>query len=99
MGGFEARADSDGVLWLSGELDMATVERFAAAAEQASDGRRRFVVDLSQLTFIDSTGIREVVRVARSTAAGVVLRNPRPFVRRVFDVTGISNHDGIEIEG
>jgi anti-anti-sigma factor len=95
---FEVRVDRDCVVWLSGELDMATAADFAATAIAALDGQRELVVDMSALRFLDSTGIQAIIATARRTDRGVVLRNPRPNVRRVIDLTGVTAQDGIRVE-
>ena len=79
-------------LRVRGELDLATAPRLAEAAEsQLSQQPRSLVVDLTDTTFLDSSGARELVRVARrAAAAGVALevvcpRANRP-VRLVVDL-------------
>jgi anti-anti-sigma factor len=73
--GFGTRIDDDGVLWVRGELDLGVVDAFATAAEVALDGQREFVVDLSELAFLDSTGIRAIVQLATRTDRGICLRH------------------------
>jgi stage II sporulation protein AA (anti-sigma F factor antagonist) len=98
MDGFEVRVDRDCVVWLSGELDMAAVGEFTVTAVGALDGQRELVLDMSALRFLDSTGIQAIVETARRTDRGVVLRHPRPNVRRVIDLTDVATHDGIRVE-
>jgi anti-anti-sigma factor len=95
---FEARIDRDGVVWLSGELDLASADRFSEVASTALDGQREFVVDLSGLSFLDSTGIRAMLALAARTDRGVVLRDPPPNVRRILEITAVGGHSGIRIE-
>lgn len=99
MGGFDARLDADGVLWVTGELDVAAVDPFSAAATAAVDGQREFVIDMTELTFIDSSGIRAVTRLATDTDRPIVLRNLQRSVRRVIDITAIAGRHGIRVEG
>jgi anti-anti-sigma factor len=48
------------------EVDMATApERQAALDAAAADGARVFVVDLSEVSFVDSSGINVLCRSAR----------------------------------
>ncbi len=78
---------------LTGELDLSTVERVQRELErvEATDATS-IVVDLSGVTFMDSTGARLVMcAAARSRADGqrlVLLRGPRP-VQRVFELCGV----------
>jgi anti-anti-sigma factor len=98
MSGFSVRADSTGVLWLAGELDIAAIDELQAAVDAALDAQGELVLDLSKLTFLDATGIRAFLIVAGKVGGDVVLRKPTPFVRRVLDLTGIDGHRGIRID-
>lgn len=98
MSGFAVRADSAGVLWLTGEFDIAAIDEFQATVDAVLDAQREIVLDLSELTFLDSTGIRAFLIVAGKVGGGVVLRKPTPFVRRVLDLTGIEGRLGIRID-
>jgi anti-anti-sigma factor len=82
---------------LSGELDLASVDRFreemAAAVEVARGGT--LLVDLRPLTFMDSTGIRLLLELrAESERDGFELSviNGTRTVRRVLQVSGV---DGV----
>jgi anti-anti-sigma factor len=78
-----------------GEVDIHTVPQLSAALDEAireSDGA--FVVDLTALDFLDSTGISALVRaralLARDDRALAVVCPPGP-VRRIFEVAGIAD--------
>lgn len=86
---FEMRPDPDGVVWLSGEVDMANADSFLEQTMGSLDGQQAAVLDISALTFLDSSGIRALLRLAKVRTEGVVLRNPQPNVRKVLDVAGI----------
>lgn len=50
------------VLHLAGELDLATGPRFRMAIDDLRDGTvATLVLDLARLTFIDSSGLHEIV--------------------------------------
>jgi anti-anti-sigma factor len=89
-----ARADGQRhVIMLSGELDLATAaELESRVAESCSDGARELVLDLEQLRFMDSTGLRAVL-IARERCEGhgceLYLARPQPAVRRLLDLTGV----------
>lgn len=59
-----------GVPWLAVEFDLAAVDAFQAAVDAALDAKRELVLDLSELSFLDSTGIRAILAVAGRSAAG-----------------------------
>lgn len=77
---------------LRGELDLSgapLLERSLLDVEQHTPGR--LVIDLRELQFIDSTGLRLLLAAnARAQQRGgeLVLRPGEPSVQRVFDLTG-----------
>ena len=86
------------VLHLAGDLDLLTAGRLVSAAKGVlADGGRgqELVVDLAGVDFCDSAGISALVRVRSLSARhDCVLRatNPRPQVRRILEVTGLTAH-------
>ncbi|TMK22428.1 MAG: STAS domain-containing protein [Actinobacteria bacterium] len=69
---FDVRTDgSDDRFELRGELDMATVRHFLDAVQPAIESARDVTLDLSRLTFMDSTGISGLFEVGRHAAARV----------------------------
>jgi anti-sigma B factor antagonist len=94
----EIRCDREGVLWLSGEFDMTEMERFLRTATAQVDGRREVVLDLSELTFLDSSGIGAIVRFAHFVCgAGLFLRNPSEGVGTVLTMTGVDGLTGVTV--
>ena len=81
------------VLALSGELDIASAPDFerAVAEVDGSGASGRLVVDLAELTFMDSTGLRALL-LARQQAADsereLVLRPGPRQVQRGFELSG-----------
>jgi anti-sigma B factor antagonist len=77
---------------LEGELDLGTApELELRLAEIERQRPQRLIVDLSALSFLDSTGLRLLLQAdARAGARGaeLVLRPGADSVQRVFDVTG-----------
>jgi anti-sigma B factor antagonist len=78
-----------------GELDLATVDQLATPVrELCQAGFTTLVIDLSELAFIDSTGIRALLE-AQTTAerhevALRVLPGP-PVVQRALEITGVGD--------
>jgi len=80
------------VLALRGELDVATVPRLADPLREAiAAGKTAMVIDLGELTFLDSTGLMVLLnglrRVMRQ-GGNLVIVCTNPTVLRLFDITG-----------
>jgi anti-anti-sigma factor len=72
----------------SGEVDLHTVPILGHALAMAFSRTRHIIVDLSQVTFIDSTGFRELLahrRIFHENDRLLVLASPQPHVRNVID--------------
>jgi anti-anti-sigma factor len=78
---------------LSGEIDMCTAELFREAALAAIDqGHTDVHIDLSAVTFMDSTGLNALLatsRRAESAGGRLQLVDPPRAVKRVLEVTGV----------
>jgi len=78
------------IMILSGELDSSNAGSLESAAAVITAGRPELLIfDLSGLRFIDSAGIAVLIGVAGKVNA-VRLRHPSPIVRRVVEITGLS---------
>jgi anti-sigma B factor antagonist len=87
------RCDRDGLrtLRVAGEIDLVTAPQFEAELDAViSEAHSPAGVDLSGVTFIDSSGLHALVR-ARKQVAGtevrLVLVNPSKVCRQVLEVT------------
>lgn len=90
--------EAGGVYFVSGELDVSGAEDFRHGVLPALDTDREIVLDLSDLEFIDSMGIRSLVLFASMAEHGVVLRYPKDPVLRVLDLLEIDSLPGIRIQ-
>jgi anti-anti-sigma factor len=96
---FEVHTDDDGVLWLSGELDFAEADSFVQRASANLDSQRELVLEMSDLTFLDSSGIRAILGFAALVPdKGVVIRNPSGHVRKILEIAGVTVEMGVRIE-
>jgi anti-anti-sigma factor len=91
---FEVRKERSGRvhrLIATGELDVATVAVLEREAVYHDDDATTIVVDLTELSFMDSTGVGLLVRMNEACDDGDRLRivNGSPAVGRVLDVTGV----------
>lgn len=88
-------AGPETVLTLSGEVDPGTAPLLQEHLERLAGEPdiTRVAVDLSQITFLDSSGIRAIIAGSEALRTGsteVVLRAPNANVRRVLEVTGLT---------
>jgi len=94
---FSVRFDDDGVAWLSGELDLAAADSFLQRVESTLDGHQP-VLDLSDVTFVDSSGIRAILALSRTKGKTVTLRNLPDNIRKVFVIAGVNESMGVRID-
>lgn len=85
-------SDEVQILRLQGRLDSETSpELKRQALEAIGRGGRRLLLDLKDLVYISSAGLRAVlVAAAEMTAAGgkLAIASPSPQVAEVFDISG-----------
>jgi anti-anti-sigma factor len=74
---------------LGGRLDTDSYAEFDRQLEPLLPGMQSLLLDLSELVYISSAGIRSIFR-ARKALAGhsgkVLVLNPQPQIQKVFDV-------------
>jgi anti-sigma B factor antagonist len=87
----------DALISLTGELDLAATTTLEAEISRLAgqDGVRRVVLDLRELEFMDSTGLRMVALAERRLRAAdrdLALVRGRDHVQRVFAITRMDEH-------
>jgi anti-sigma B factor antagonist len=86
----QVHEDVDGVVCLTGELDIATAPQLQTVLRQLLDGgAQTVVVDVAKLSFCDSTGLSVFVAAHRDLAAGLVIRQPSPPLQKLLRLTGM----------
>jgi anti-sigma B factor antagonist len=82
-------------LSLSGKLDANSAKAFEnKVLAQIESGERRIVIDLAQLDYVSSAGLRVIILASRrlSSANGkMVLCSLKDPVREMFDIAGFSS--------
>lgn len=86
-----ARHGGADVLTVRGELDVATAPHLT---EAAGAGNGRLIVDLTEATFLDSTGLRALIRLAKDDGRDVAVVCP-PGNRAVLLVLELSGFDTV----
>jgi anti-anti-sigma factor len=88
----------DGLL-VDGELDMDAADDFLEIAEARVDGTSEVVLDIADLGFIDSAGVRAILHLAATSCPnGIVLHRPREGVQRLLDIRKIEEVPGIRVQ-
>jgi anti-anti-sigma factor len=95
--GCVSRAEGPGVnrVMLSGELDMATAPQLEEALSDAARGSVAVILDLSELEFMDSTGLQVIVRaraLLEEVECRLVLVPGGRQVQLMFEITGVERH-------
>jgi anti-anti-sigma factor len=95
----DRRNNDISVLHLEGELDLAVADeleqRLLRAVQRADD---RLDVDLSDVTYIDSTSVRALLRAAEAAKDGgkrVQITSASVISRRVLELTGVGEVLGL----
>ena len=82
------RASADGtVLYLRGEVDIASAQLLDSWLSAAREVGERIIVDLEDVTFLDSSGLHALLRARE--AGPLELRGARPIVARCLELTGV----------
>ena len=87
------------VLEVSGEVDMATAPEVSKVLEVVAEPIERVIVDLSGVSFLDSSALNALVRNQRELSErGVTFRVVSPAdqaIRRVFEITQLISQLGV----
>ena len=82
------------VVVISGEIDLAVADDLRATLTKGVDSSTALVIDMSEVTFIDSTGISALVaaaRRARERGGWIRLAGPQRSPRRVLTIAGVDS--------
>ena len=87
-------ADGKLAIFLSGELDHHSARQAMETITEAIDGSlpRQVLLDMSGLSFMDSSGIAVIIRVSRrmkNLGGRAWIENPARQALRVIDASGI----------
>lgn len=93
---FSVRTVDDGqrsLIVAVGEIDLAVADRLWTELDPAITADRTVVLDCSGVRFLDSMGLRILIKALRkadSVGARFQLADPTPIVRRVLDLSGVA---------
>ena len=81
------------MLRVAGELDVHTVPHLWASLSFAFEPDQPIRVDMSEVTFIDSSALAALIATAEER--GMHILNPSPQVERLLSLTGLSERFGL----
>ena len=92
------RVNDTMVVRVDGELDLATAPALWAALERPLADGDQLVLDLSAVTFIDSTGLSVLLRAYQVLGATgtLTVRGPNAQARRLFELAGVESLIDVE---
>jgi len=95
------RAGDASVVYARGDIDLSTLPKAAAALDNAREGATALFLDLRDVGFMDTSGLRLVIEEQRRAAADhyrfAVVRGPRK-VQRLFEIAGFAADDELFAE-
>jgi anti-anti-sigma factor len=92
---WQQRADGESAVVVRGDLDVAVGVAFVRAVDDvlASDGSSsRVVVDLGDVGFIDSSGLRALLQLRQNYGERVQVGTVSAVVQRLLELTGTFEH-------
>ena len=75
-----------------GELDVYTAPRLSEAFERLTDEHRALILEVGELTFIDSTGLKVLTTMRRDEPERFVLSGSSPALERILELTNLTSH-------
>jgi anti-anti-sigma factor len=83
---FHVEVSPEGSILLRGELDMATIQALQNKIDEILVPGRPIVLDLAQLTFLDSSAVHCFIKTEAQSGHPVLLMNASRTVRRLLDL-------------
>ena len=90
-----------GTVRLVGELDSSNAGELMTTLQLQVDAGGDVVLDLSELTFVDSSGLRSLLRLATGleNSGKLILDSPQRSVARTIELLGLERTPNIAIVG
>lgn len=82
------------VIWISGDIDLSNAHQLRAALESV-EAKQSVAIDMTELAFIDSTGLNAIAQYGRRMMENdkdVYLIVTRPPLRKIFEITSLDQH-------
>jgi anti-anti-sigma factor len=94
-----SRVGADGRFKLSGELDVACSDGLVEVVRLAIEEGDDITLDMSDVRFIDSSGIRALLAISRQLhgRGRLILESPSPLVGRILETAGADRFPDLDI--
>ncbi len=92
---WQERTGDASVLVVRGDLDVAVGAEFVAAVDEVlstDPSINHAVIDLSEVDFIDSSGLRALLQLQQNYGGRVQIGAVSPAVQRLLELTGTLDH-------
>jgi anti-sigma B factor antagonist len=90
MADFGITSQGPPTFFLEGELDLATIPLLDIAIADAVARGGPITIDLSRMTFIDSTGVRSILNAVKALPSGcIILHGVHGGIQRILEITGV----------
>jgi anti-anti-sigma factor len=76
------------IVTATGDIDLANVNEFQDMMTKAANGAAALTVDLSEVSYCDSSAVRALFSVAATTKLSLVVRSAGP-VKTLLSVSGL----------
>jgi anti-anti-sigma factor len=94
------QAGDPGHFRLAGEIDVSNVEGMESRLTAELDHAERLIIDTSEVTFMDSQGLRMLIRLgeqAMKNGSSILVLNCSKQVQRLFDISVPRGIPGVEL--
>ena len=75
----------------SGEVDLSTSPKLVAAFDHSANGHRDLICDITNITFIDSTGMRALLELASGEPDRFALSGSSAAVEQLLDLCCVAD--------
>ncbi len=82
------------VVWISGDIDLSNANLLRDALQRVG-AVRAMAIDMTNVAFIDSTGLNAIAQYGRrmlENGNSVYLIVTRPPLRKIFEITSLDQH-------
>jgi anti-anti-sigma factor len=82
------------IIFVSGDIDAVTCGKLQEKTDELiNNGNKRLLLDLSEVNYISSAGLRVILATAKKlyTDGVFAISGPKPAVREILEMVGLTN--------